>query len=154
MKIFSWFIILLEHTSQRYYPASRVRKVCSIITEYYPVNGAHSVMSLLHRSLYLCTHWLNIIAEILSCECCSKYFSRWWNDFMFLKKSKWNQTMVSLFRIHFDFLEKWKSEMILQKYFRGSDKLLEHTSQSNISVSRCKQRVYILLDHHSHSNIL
>ena len=47
-----------------------------------------------------------------------------------------------------------KIEMILQKYFRGSDKLLESTSQSNISVSRCKQCVYILLEYHSQSNIL
>ena len=68
VKIFSWFIILLEHTSQRYYPASRVRKVCSIITEYYPVNGAHSVMTLLCGCKQRVYIFLEFIAEILSCE--------------------------------------------------------------------------------------
>ena len=86
--------------------------------------------------------------------CCSKYFSRWWNDFYVSWKVK-----VKSKRTNGDLILLWlfgemKIEMILQKYFRGSDKLLESTSQSNISVSRCKQCVYILLEYHSQSNIL
>ena len=83
-----------------------------------------------------------------------KIFSRWWNDFYVSWKVKVNSKRTDPELILLWLFEEMKSLIILWKYFCGSDKLLESTSQSNISVSRCKQCVYILLEYHSQSNIL
>ena len=83
-----------------------------------------------------------------------KIFSRWWNDFYVSWKVKVKLKWIEGGLILLWLFGEMKSLIILWKYFRGSDKLLESTSQRYYSASRCKQRVYILFEYHSQSNIL
>ena len=119
--------ILLEHTSQSI-TLWRVLTSC--------LNTLHKVLLCFSRVSSVCTSCLNTLHKVLPCEGCWKYFHGDEMIFMFPEKSKWNQITIGPFRIYFDFLEKWKSQLLLWKYFRGSDKLLESL------LCGCKQRVY------------
>ena len=107
----------------------------------------------LHRYITLQIKLCTIIAEILSCECCSKLFSRWWNDFYVSWKVKvksnhyrpWNDFTLTFWRNE-------KSKSSCENNFVVHTSCLK-TSQSitlwmvlvcYVTVSRCKQCVCML----------
>ena len=102
-------------TSQIYYPANR-----GVSSVYIFLESLHRYITLqiackqcvyillesLHRYIILQIKLCTIIAEILPCECCSKLFSRWWNDFYVSWKVKvksnhyrpWNDFTLTFWR--------------------------------------------------------
>ena len=76
-----------------------------------------------------CIHAVYTYRRVLSCEWCWKYFHDDEMILCFLKSQSEIISMLVVIWFYFDFLEKWKSQLLLWKYFRSVYILLTYITE-------------------------